>query len=392
MTIYPVFEITPDLRRAGKLDRREFQGLLTKFWVNHPQLGKSLVKLDRPYGKNWTEKVAYEIGKLMQLPMARYELAVLSETFESNANAPGIITINYKQEGLSYQESEAVIFQQLGHYPYNFNEETNFIAENNIELPPNYEPPDNINDGLDLWTGQIIFDGLIANQDRHGKNWEIGVDSNGNKSLAPLFDNGMSFGMTIAGRLANEPDLTPQKYMTTQTSYFNEYHRDLVGKMMKLRPSAAVTWLRQANKLTPDTIDEIINSVPDSHITPIEREFAKDLVKYNRQDFLRLAQKNLYESYSQEVREIGLAGSQKMAMNALSEGMDREIVTEMMKNHDPEYRKLAERGQGKMAEKAVITQAQVKLRMSQKSLSRQQFPNQEKSNELDFKESNPDFW
>lgn len=381
MTTYPIYRIDPEMRMDDEDRQIQVKGFLTKFWVNHPQLRESLVKLDRPYGKNWTEKVAYEIGKHMKLPVTRYELAILSESFEQNANALGIITTNYKQDDLDYQESEEVIFQQLGRYPYNFNEETNLITQNNLDLPPNYQPPDNINDGLDLWTGYVIFDGLIANQDRHGKNWEIALDSNGNKSLAPLFDNGMSLGMTIAGRLATEPNLTPQKYMTTQTSYFNEYHRDLVRKVIDLRPLAGATWLRQASRLTPNTIDEIIDSVPDSYITTTERGFAKDLVKYNRQDFLRLGQKNLYESYSQEVTEIGLAGSQKIATLALSEGMDRELVMEMMQNHDPEYRKLVDRGQEKMAEKAVVTQAEVKLRMSQMPKSQQQFPTQEKSND-----------
>ncbi len=309
----------------------------------------------------------------MQLPVARYELAVLAESFEQNANSLGIITTNYKQEGLDYQESEAAIFQQLGRYPYNFNEETNFIAQNNLSLPPNYQPPEQINDGLDLWTGYMIFDGLIANRDRHGKNWEIAVDKNGNKSLAPLFDNGMSLGMTIAGRLKTEPDLTPQKYMTTQTSYFNEYHRDLVRKMIELRPLAAQTWLKQVSRLTPENIDKIVDSVPASHITPSERNFAKELVRYNRQDFLQLGQKNSYRIYSEGVKDLGLARSKEIATNALKDGVEREQVVEMMKTQDPEYKKLANQGGDKTAERTVVLGAEVDLLIeSQKSQSEQQ--------------------
>ncbi len=373
MTTYPIYRIESEIKMDDEDRQVEAKGFLTKFWVNHPQLGESLVKLDRPYGKNWTEKVAYEIGKQMQLPVARYELAVLAESFEQNANSLGIITTNYKQEGLDYQESEAAIFQQLGRYPYNFNEETNFIAQNNLSLPPNYQPPEQINDGLDLWTGYMIFDGLIANRDRHGKNWEIAVDKNGNKSLAPLFDNGMSLGMTIAGRLKTEPDLTPQKYMTTQTSYFNEYHRDLVRKMIELRPLAAQTWLKQVSRLTPENIDKIVDSVPASHITPSERNFAKELVRYNRQDFLQLGQKNSYRIYSEGVKDLGLARSKEIATNALKDGVEREQVVEMMKTQDPEYKKLANQGGDKTAERTVVLGAEVDLLIeSQKSQSEQQ--------------------
>lgn len=37
--------------------------------------------------------------------------------------------------------------------------------------------------------------------------------------ITPLFDSGMSLSMPIAGRLKSESDLTPRKYMNTQTSY-----------------------------------------------------------------------------------------------------------------------------------------------------------------------------
>ena len=91
-------------------------------------------------------------------------------------------------------------------------------------------------------------------------------------------------------------------------------------------------------------------------------------------------EKNLYEVYSQGVKEIGLAGSQKIAMNALKDGVEREEVIEMMKNHDLEYQKLVDRGYEKMAEKAVVTQAEVKLKMSKMPKSQSQSQKQEKMN------------
>lgn len=62
----------------------------------------------------------------------------------------------------------------------------------------------------------------------------------------------------------------------------------MVGKLIISHSHATETWLQLLSLLTPNTIDNIINKIPSSHITEIEKSFAKDLLKYNRQDFLEL--------------------------------------------------------------------------------------------------------
>lgn len=384
-----VYKIEPQFRIQNTKAGQETKGFIEKFWVNHPQLGKSLVKLDRDYGRNWTEKVAYEIGKSMELPIARYELAVLSsefrsEEFSKNSSSIGIITPNYKEKDIFYQPSEDVIFETLGRYPYNFNEETKFIIDEKIGTPSNYKMPEKINDGADLWTGYIIFDALIANKDRHGKNWEIISDKQGNKNLAPLFDSGMSLGMTLGGRLEKEADLTPEKHMTTETSYFGEYHRELVEKVIKLRPVASAVWLNKVSRITPTKIEKIIDSLPHSHINDAERKFAKELVKYNRRDYLELGKKNLYDFYSQKVSSKGIKRTEKIAMKALGNRMDKDIVIAMMKENDGEYRKLVNSGKEKLAERIIINKAQTNLKIARKEKRAQKTQDQGKSHKEDF--------
>ena len=137
-----VYTIEPQITIKDEQDLvEETKGYLTKFWVNHPELGNSLVKLDRDRGRNWTEKVAYEIGKSMGLPIARYELAVLSEEFGKDSGSKGIITPNYQEKDISYKASEHVIFQYRGKPSYTFDDDTKFIIDEKIGIPPNYQPP-----------------------------------------------------------------------------------------------------------------------------------------------------------------------------------------------------------------------------------------------------------
>lgn len=72
-----------------------------------------------------------------------------------------------------------------------------------------------------------------------------------------------------------------------------------------------------------------------------------------------------YKRYSEGVKEQGLAGSQKIAENALNDGVGRDKVAEMMKNYNADYQKLANKTNDKTAEVQVVAQAEVDIVQSQ---------------------------
>ena len=80
----------------------------------------------------------------------------------------------------------------------------------------------------------------------------------------------------------------------------------------------------------------------------------------------------LYQRYAQDVKQIGLAGSREIATNALKDGLDRGQVVEMMKAHDPEYKKLAKESNDITAERTVVARAEVKALEAQSSQTEQQ--------------------
>ena len=85
-----------------------------------------------------------------------------------------------------------------------------------------------------------------------------------------------------------------------------------------------------------------------------------------------------YKGYSEGVKEQGLAGSQKIALNALNDGVDRSQVTEMMKSYNADYQKLANKSGDNVAERMVVSQAEVNLMQSKMRQSEQQ--SQERKN------------
>ncbi len=80
-----------------------------------------------------------------------------------------------------------------------------------------------------------------------------------------------------------------------------------------------------------------------------------------------------YQRYSQGVNDLGLARSQQIALNAFKDGVSREQVVEMMKNHDPDYKDLIDKSGEKTAEITVVSQAEIESVMqSQPAQTEQQ--------------------
>ncbi len=100
---------------------------------------------------------------------------------------------------------------------------------------------------------------------------------------------------------------------------------------------------------------------------------ALGIVKESAKVDIKSPDEGSYQRYAQGVNDLGLARSQQIALNALKDGMKREEVVEMMKTHDPDYKKLASQSNEKTAEITVVSQAEIESVMqSQPAQSEQQ--------------------
>jgi hypothetical protein len=72
---FSIFEISSEAP-----EEPEAMGTKEKFWFHHKELGLCLYKKARPNtGEDWSEKIAAELCNLINLPHAKYELAIFNQ-------------------------------------------------------------------------------------------------------------------------------------------------------------------------------------------------------------------------------------------------------------------------------------------------------------------------
>ena len=268
------------IQQQRSLDEEEIEpgGYLTKFWVNHPKLGRSLVKLDEDTAPGWSEKVVYELAKLLNLPAARYELGI----YNSQRNIS--ISPDFKDRKLTYINGDTLIRESITEYRYDVDNSLQALIQNEVKPPKNYQPPEGIQSGADLFVGYLMLDALVNNNDRHGGNWEIGIDNRANKTLAPVYDNGASFGVDFGSLVYDNK--TPKEYSETIVSMFGVNLEEAFNRAAAIRPEAAAIWRSQLEKVDRFEIQDLFNRVPTGLISQKALEFAFGLIDQNQQKLL----------------------------------------------------------------------------------------------------------
>ena len=384
---YPVLQLDPSMKIEELIDPIESTGYLRKFWLEHPQLGRSLIKLEEDTAPAWSEKVSYEVATRLKLPAASYEIGELVGWSNYPAKTKVIVSPNFKQADTRYVQGEKLLAQTNPDFSYSVREVLETLTQNRVQLPSGYQAPEGINDGTDLFVGYLLLDSLIANNDRHSGNWEIGLDSRGIKSLAPVYDNGASFATTF-GSLVYE-NYTVEQYMNTDLSMFGEFQAETFKQAAELRPKAAMVWLKQLASVEIQQLEPIFARLPSDRVTSEARAFAIELLAYNRTQLLSFFEElvtspqnleSLYSLYSQNTKTKGLSQAVEIAKNALADGVKLETVVDLLSNNNKAYQELLASSDDRQAQKIVVTKAQVELALSKDDRSPpQQSPKNDRS-------------
>jgi hypothetical protein len=285
-------------------EKIEQDGVLRKNWYNHPELGECLFKEAAPTQAiiseartDWTEKVVAELADLLNLPVARYELA--SGYFDKSSElVEGVISLNCIPENADEVFTGQQILSQFVNY--DANNPSQYTIENvlraldlgNIKPPSNWrEPITEIDTGAKTFVGYMLLDTLINNSDRHDHNWGV-MSVNGQIELIPSFDHGLSLGST---------DEDEDKLKILLSDYVNRYSQScfqegynklptltVFEQCARLYPNAAKIWQSKLKQLNLNQIIEIFDRLPSERITPTAAKFAKDLLTYNHRRILDL--------------------------------------------------------------------------------------------------------
>lgn len=253
-------------------------------------------------GEDWSEKVSCEIAKLLRIPCADYELAYDSKT-------RGVITKNFITSDNAYLVTGNEILKNYS-APINI-ENTKKTEKQNImhvyiilrriirNKPLGFNSLPHIKSAADFFTGYLMLDALLSNQDRHSENWGLIVTGKGRFHLAPSFDHAAGLGRnesdeTKTNRL-NSHDKGQQitTYVQRAKSYF--YLKEKRLRTFKafeyfgmLNPKAALSWLEQLDGLTADIMQAIITPVPEEIMSDASKRFALEMLICNKSNMMKL--------------------------------------------------------------------------------------------------------
>ncbi|MEY2831496.1 MAG: hypothetical protein RLZZ574_754 [Cyanobacteriota bacterium] len=279
----------------------ELDGIIPKGWIETERFGKVLFK-EAPSDRediaesrtDWSEKIVSEINQLVGLPTALYELAVM---IEDNQEVPGTISIDLSQPGdEEHFPLEELLQQSMSQYDYAFNYQVDNViqalSDNNIRLPPNFSVPEGIKDGADMFVGVLMMDATVGNSDRHDRNLDIVRETNGQFYLSPVFDHGYSLGASEDNDLRSWID--PEHYNRYHNfSSFSDRGKEISGveafrQAAAIRPQAAKIWLNKLQQLDFGQIERVFAKIPSERLTQETKNFALELLKYNRKQLLNL--------------------------------------------------------------------------------------------------------
>lgn len=300
--MFPIIEVPDD---AFSLS--EQLGTKPKFWYGD-EPNQILFKEGRPEsGEDWAEKVICELGEILGLPHAHYDLAVwrgkrgvVSPTFvpdggilvhgnELLAHADG-----KSPERIFYKARQHVLRRVLG-----------IMRDRRIRLPLGWVGFEGVATPLEVFLGYLMLDAWVANQDRHNENWSLLVSPDRNVHLAPTYDHAAGLGR-------NETDESRRMRLTTgdfgraMPNYVTKARSALYDsatsqrplltidafiQAARLKPRAASAWLNRLRAIDAQRSGEVLSLVPPSRISSDASDFAAKILELNRERLLAFGDK-----------------------------------------------------------------------------------------------------
>jgi len=195
--VYPIISV-PD-HASTQLEQL---GTKAKFWFRDECGNSVLFKRGRPgTGENWAEKVCCEICKKLNIPHADYN-------FARHKGLIGTITPTFVPKAGRLILGNELLAKYDGEYDqtltYSANQHTLRRVVALLRILSIYEPilseplgwvmPEQVGNPIGVFTGYLMLDALVGNQDRHHENWGIIFSQYDGLSLTPTFDHASSLG------------------------------------------------------------------------------------------------------------------------------------------------------------------------------------------------------
>ena len=279
--------------REDKVSGKFGSGASEKVWLINPETSeKGLFKFPKVKdkekgiitGEYWAEKLATEIGKLIDVECAKVDIG----TYKGRIGSMSYSIIQDRRifrEGIDYIQAK---------YPY-YNKEN--LVEEYSNKCYSFQMIENTINGvlkLDEILKMMLFDCLIGNSDRHHSNWGVVpyIKKGDTKyhicsKLSPLYDNGSSL---CAYEDNNDIEIFFKDKMKFE-ALVNTKSRSAIGWENE-RPIKHFDLLKKLKdnqySLTIKYIEKIKNNINKESIEKILNEFDNDIISENMKKLLKM--------------------------------------------------------------------------------------------------------
>lgn len=296
---YRVVDVEEAIDPKGA-DDQESRGTRKKFWYRDRESESTrLFKYPRENtGEHWAEKIAAEVAGLLGIPCSRVDLAVYNRT-------RGTVSDSFVDEGWELVHGNQALTGTMFRYDpqLRFGQSDHRLENIYLAIERTFIGDDAVEKTKRQFAEYVVLDAVIGNTDRHHENWGIlrtWTDEGLIGCLAPSFDHASSLGRELSDEKRNQ--------RLTENSIGHYAHRgrggiywsnsekrapsplELVRLAARGEPDIFRPAISRLEKLNDDSLRELVNRVPDGWMTPIAREFAVALMRYNIHTMRRLIQ------------------------------------------------------------------------------------------------------
>lgn len=275
----------------------ETEGVEEKYWLIEPTTGQRwlfkppVIKFGFQQGEDWAERVSTELARLINVPCADVELA-------HRDGRRGSLSRYLAPPGWDLQPGKLLLAEfdptyvsrAKGRPGHSLERIAHALQAGRVDAP--FGAPDGFG-AFDVFAGYMLLDAWIANCDRHDDNWSILIPPPGgyNYRLCGSYDQSSSLGYNVNS--ARCAQLLAEPGGIARWAYKGTAHRfehgpngpvSLVahacGALAMCPPAVRTFWIDNIGDISQDTVDELMNSVPN--LSGHWRTFATELLIINK--------------------------------------------------------------------------------------------------------------
>jgi hypothetical protein len=164
-----------------------------------------------------------------------------------------------------------------------------------VKAPLQWVMPGEVQNAFGVFSGYVMLDALVGNQDRHEENWALIVHE-GILYLAPTFDHASSLGRNESDQRREvllRDDRAMTAYVDRARSLIYGANQVRLGthqafeECLKLAVRGSSYWLGRLENLQGEQFRQILDYVPPDWMNDVERAFALRMLLLNRERLLR---------------------------------------------------------------------------------------------------------